>query len=75
MKYMGSKSRIKKHIVPILQNLIDTNGIETYIEPFVGGANIIDSIDCPNRIGGDLHDKLICSRRRSFPIRSTKRVV
>lgn len=59
MKYMGSKSRIKKHIVLILQNLIDTNGIETYIEPFVGGANIIDSIDCPNRIGGDLHDKLI----------------
>lgn len=26
MKYMGSKSRIKKHIVPILQNLIDSNG-------------------------------------------------
>lgn len=50
MKYMGSKSRIKKHIVPILQSLINTNGIETYIEPFVGGANIIDSIDCPNRI-------------------------
>lgn len=59
MKYMGSKSRIKKHIVPFLQELINTYGIETYIEPFVGGANVIDDIDCPNRIGGDLHDKLI----------------
>lgn len=59
MKYMGSKSRIKKHIVPILQNLIDENGIDTYIEPFVGGANVIDDIQCQNRIGGDLHDKLI----------------
>ena len=59
MKYMGSKSRIKKHIVPILQNLIDENGIDTYIEPFVGGANVIDDIQCQNRVGGDLHDKLI----------------
>ena len=59
MKYMGSKSRIKKHIVPIIQELIDKNEIKTYIEPFVGGANVIDSIVCENRIGGDLHDKLI----------------
>ena len=45
MKYMGSKSRIKKHIVPIIQELIDKNEIKTYIEPFVGGANVIDNID------------------------------
>ena len=25
MKYMGSKSRIKKYIVPILQKIIDDN--------------------------------------------------
>ena len=56
---MGSKSRIKKHVVSILQRLIDENEIKTYIEPFVGGANVIDSIVCENRIGGDLHDKLI----------------
>lgn len=36
MKYMGSKSRIKKHIVPILQKLIDENNIEMYIETMVG---------------------------------------
>ena len=36
MKYMGSKSRIKKYVVPFLQKLIDENEIEVYIEPFVG---------------------------------------
>lgn len=37
MKYMGSKSRIAKDIVPIIQKTIDDNNINTYIEPFVGG--------------------------------------
>lgn len=37
MKYMGSKSRISKYIVPIIQKYIDENAIKTYIEPFVGG--------------------------------------
>ena len=59
MKYMGSKSRIKKDIIPILQKIIDDNDITYYIEPFVGGANVIDSIRCKNRIGTDIHDKLI----------------
>ena len=59
MKYMGSKSKIKKHIVPILQHIIDSNNIEIYIEPFVGGANIIDSIRCNNKIGGDNNEALI----------------
>lgn len=59
MKYMGSKSRIKKYVVPFLQKLIDENEINTYIEPFVGGANVIDDIHCDIKIGGDLHDKLI----------------
>ena len=46
---MGSKSRIAKHIVPIIQRYIDENNIKKYYEPFVGGANIIDKIDCPKK--------------------------
>lgn len=38
MKYMGSKSRIKKYILPILQEIIDKNNINTYVEPFCGGV-------------------------------------
>lgn len=37
MKYMGSKSRIAKYIVPIIQSCIDENNITEYYEPFVGG--------------------------------------
>lgn len=59
MKYMGSKSRIAKHIVPIIQSCIDNNDVTTYIEPFVGGANIIDKIECKNKIGSDLNKYLI----------------
>lgn len=59
MKYMGSKSRIAKDIVPIIQKCIDDNGIDVYVEPFVGGANIIDKIKCRDRYGFDNNKYLI----------------
>lgn len=64
MKYMGSKSRIAKYIVPILQECIDSNNVTTYIEPFVGGANIIDKIRCQERIGSDINPYLIALLKR-----------
>lgn len=59
MKYMGSKARIAKQIVPIIQDRIDSSGYSIYIEPFVGGANVIDKISCINRIGCDKNKYLI----------------
>lgn len=59
MKYVGSKNRISKYIVPILQDCIDKNNITTYYEPLVGGANLIDKIRCKERIGNDIHPQLI----------------
>ena len=56
---MGSKNRYAKEIVPILQKAIDDNNIDTYIECFVGGANIIDKIKCANKYGYDRSDTLI----------------
>ena len=56
---MGSKSRIAKYIVPIIQSFIDKSGYTTYYEPFVGGANVIDKIKCPNRVGFDANRYLI----------------
>ena len=58
MIYMGSKKRISKELVPIIQNYITENTVG-YIEPFVGGANIIDKIKCDNRYGFDVHKQLI----------------
>lgn len=59
MKYMGSKSRIAKHIVPIIQEKIKKNNIKTYIEPFCGGCNIIDKIQCETKVASDNHKYLI----------------
>lgn len=59
MVYMGSKNKYAKYIVPILQKCIDDNNVILYIEPFVGGANIIDKIKCENRYGFDRSDTLI----------------
>ena len=38
---MGSKSRVAKYIVPIIQEKIDKNNVTTYIEPFVGGGAML----------------------------------
>jgi len=56
MKYMGSKNRIAKEILPII--LKDRKEGQFYIEPFVGGGNIIDKVDNP-RIGLDINKYLI----------------
>lgn len=59
MKYVGSKSKIAKHIVPIIQKYIDDNKTSTYVEPFVGGGNIIDKIKCENKYGLDIDPLVI----------------
>lgn len=57
MKYMGSKNRISKHILPHIQESIDKTG--KYLEPFVGGANLIDKVVCDVRVGMDFNEYLI----------------
>jgi len=56
MKYMGSKNRIAKYILPII--LKDRKDGQWYVEPFAGGANIIDKVE-GNRIGSDSNKYLI----------------
>lgn len=56
MKYMGSKNRISKFIIPII--LKDRKDNQYYVEPFVGGCNMIDKVD-GNRIGSDKNKYLI----------------
>jgi len=51
---MGSKNRIAKFVLPIMLKEANEKGITTWVEPFVGGANMIDKV--PNnfqRIGID----------------------
>jgi DNA adenine methylase len=56
---MGSKSRIAKYVVPIIQKYIDENNLKGYIDIMVGGANIIDKIKTNRKIGSDINEYLI----------------
>lgn len=38
MVYQGSKNRLAKYIVPIIQQAIDDTLSDTYVEFFVGGG-------------------------------------
>lgn len=55
---MGSKNKLSKELVPIIQSFITSETI-AYVEPFVGGANIIDKISCDRKIGLDIKVELI----------------
>ncbi len=56
MKYMGSKNRLAKYLLPII--LKDRTDGQYYVEPFVGGCNMIDKAS-GNRIGSDKNELLI----------------
>ena len=71
MIYQGSKAKYADAIVPILQKIINKNNIQCYIEPFVGGANIIDKINCSIKIGYDKNYSLICLHNQAQKSMST----
>ena len=54
---MGSKSRHSKEIVSIIKPYLAS--VDIYLEPFVGGANLISEINHPNRWGVDINKHLI----------------
>lgn len=64
MKYMGSKNRIAKHIVPILEKYYYENNCEIFIDACCGGCNLIDKIDKKiPRYANDINKYLICMWR------------
>ena len=56
MKYMGSKARFSKEILPII--LKDRRLEQWYVEPFAGGMNSICGVE-GNRVANDIHYYLI----------------
>ena len=60
MKYIGSKNRIAKHLIPIMVAEADSKWITTWVEPFNGGGNMIDKVpDRFKRIGYDINEHTI----------------
>ena len=56
---MGSKARVAKEVSSIINGLICKNNVSHYIEPFVGGSNMIEHIQCKNKYGYDSNEYLI----------------
>lgn len=56
---MGSKARVAKYIVPIIQSMIDEHEIQRYIEACCGGCNSIDKVKCDTKIASDNNRYLI----------------
>ena len=56
MQYLGSKNKIAKHLLPII--LKNRKPEQYYVEPFMGGGNMIDKVD-GLRIGNDINYYLI----------------
>ncbi len=60
MKYMGSKSRIAKHIAPFILEHLTTDTV--YVEPFAGGMNMASYINTKHAgpvIAADKHEYLM----------------
>lgn len=59
---MGSKNRIAKHLLPIMLEEAEKQGVTKWVEPFVGGANMIDKVpDAFERVGYDLNPHTIAA--------------
>ena len=56
MQYVGSKNKIAKHLLPVM--LAERKPDQWWVEPFVGGANVIDKVT-GKRLGNDINEYLI----------------
>ena len=57
MRYSGSKAKIAKYIIPFIMKELKPGN--AYIEPFVGGCNVIDKVDWEWKIGYDINEYVI----------------
>ena len=57
MKYLGGKTRIAKQLVSVMQ--ANAPNAEWYVEPFVGGFNVIQHVSGMKRWGNDKQPYLI----------------
>jgi len=58
MRYFGGKFRLAKYLLPVI--LKEAKPRQTYVEPFVGGCNVIDKVCGCRRIAGDANPYVIC---------------
>lgn len=57
MKYIGSKNKFAKELIPIICHNLKRD--QWYVEPFCGGCNLIDKVIHPFKIANDRNKYLI----------------
>ena len=57
MKYQGSKNRIAKYILPLITERLKPE--QWYVEPFMGGANMMDKVEHYTSMAKDKKGKRI----------------
>lgn len=57
MQYVGSKRQLAKHLLPTM--LAERNPGQWWVEPFVGGGNMIDQVPGLLRLGNDSNEFII----------------
>lgn len=56
MRYMGSKARLAKYILPIMTRYAVGR---TWVEPFMGACGMLDKVGFCNRIGADINPYIV----------------
>ena len=59
MRYSGSKNRLSKYILPYIEERLKNNPNMYYVEPFMGGCNILDKVNHPYKIGSDSNPYIV----------------
>ena len=57
MRYSGSKAKIAKYIIPFIMEELKEG--YTYVEPFMGGCNLLSKVDWPNKVGADSNKYIV----------------
>lgn len=57
MRYLGSKAKIKNEIIPFLMKHLD--GDNEFVDAFMGGANIIASVNYPKKVGIEINKYVV----------------
>lgn len=55
MRYQGGKVRIRKHLLKLIQSFDP----KVYVEPFLGGCNVLPFVQAEIRIGSDINQNMV----------------
>ena len=59
MRYLGGKTRLAKHLCPVIQELLSSGRYNRFVDAFAGSMNIVSNVVFPNRLASDINPYII----------------